>query len=72
MPTLILSKIMCIHNLVEFCPFILKIWSKHQILASNKGRNSIAMIYNTNIDLAYDDVYTKISLILSIRFQDIG
>ena len=29
-------------NLVEFCPFILKIWSKRQILASIKGRNSVA------------------------------
>ena len=52
---------MCIQNLVEFCPFILKIWSKHQILASIMGRNSVAnlrktMIYNTNIDLVNDDV----------------
>ena len=29
-------------NLVEICPFILKIWSKNQILASIKGHNSIA------------------------------
>ena len=29
------------------------------------------MIYNTNIDLVYDDVYTKFGLILSIRSQDI-
>ena len=28
--------------LVEFCPFILKIWSKIQILASIKGRNFVA------------------------------
>ena len=65
---------MCIQNLVEFCPFILKIWSKHQIRASIKGRNAVAnlrktMIYNTNIDLVNDDVYTKFSLILSIRFK---
>ena len=38
----ILSKIMCIKNLVEFCPFILKILRKNQILASIKGRNSVA------------------------------
>ena len=74
-PTQILSKIMCIQNLVEFCPFILKIWSKKQILASIKGRNSVAnlrstTIYNTNIDLVNDDVYTKFGLILSIRSQD--
>ena len=34
--------IMCIHNLVKFCPFILKIWSKNLILESIKGRNSVA------------------------------
>ena len=63
-------------NLVKFCPFILKIWSKNQILESIKGRNSVAnlrktMIYNTNVDLVHDDVYTKFGLILSIRSQDI-
>ena len=66
---------MCIQNLVEFCPFILKIWSKTQILASIKGHNSVAnlqstTIYNTNIGLVNDDVYTKFGLILSIRSQD--
>ena len=68
--------IMCIQNLVKFCPFILKIWSKNQILESIKGRNSVAnlqniTIYNTNVDLVNDDVYTKFGLILSIRSQDI-
>ena len=67
---------MCIPNLVEFCPFILRIWSKNQILALIKGRNSVAnlrytIIYNTNIDLVNDDVYTKFGLVLSIRSQDI-
>ena len=67
---------MCIQNLVEFCPFILKIWNKKQILASINGRNSVAnlrstTIYNTNIDLVNDDVYTKFGLILSIRSRDI-
>ena len=43
---------------------------------SNKGRNSVAnlnktMIYNTNIDLVNDNVYTKFDLKRSIRFQDI-
>ena len=66
---------MCIKNLVEFCPFILKIWSNNQILVTIKGHNSVAnlrstMIYNTNIDLVNDDVYTKFGLILSIRSQD--
>ena len=53
--------IMCIQNLIKFCPFILKIWSKNLILESIKGRNSVAN----------DDVYTKFGLILSIRSQDI-
>ena len=71
-----LSMIMCIQNLIKFCRFILKIWSKNQILESMKGRNSVAnlrktTIYNTNIDLVNDDVYTKFGLILLIRSQDI-
>ena len=68
--------IMGIQNLVKFCPFILKIWSKNQILTSIKGRNSVAnlrktTIYNTNFDLVNDDVYTKFGFILSIPSQDI-
>ena len=68
--------IMCIQNLVKFCPFILKIWSKNLILQSIKGRNSVAnlrktKIYNTNLDLVTDNVYTNFGLILSIRSQDI-
>ena len=71
-----LSMIMCIQNLVKFCPFILQIWSKNLILESIKGRNSSAnlrktTIYNNNVDLVNDDVYTKFGLILSIRSQDI-
>ena len=68
--------IMCMQNLVKFCPFILKIWSKNLIFKSIKGRNSVAnlrktSIYFTYVDLANDDVYTKFGLILSIRSQDI-
>ena len=68
--------IMCIQNLVTFCQFVLKILSKNQILTSIKGSNSVAnlrktIIYDTNIDLVNDDVYTKFGLILSIRSQDI-
>ena len=68
--------IMCKQNLVNFCPFILKIWSKNLILKSIKGRNSVAnlrkiTIYFTNVDLNNDDVYTKFGLILSISSQDI-
>ena len=67
---------MCIQNLVLFCPFVLKILSKNQILTSIKGHNSVAnlrktKIYNTNIDLVDDNVYTKFGLHRSIHFQDI-
>ena len=70
--------IMCIQNLVKFCPFILKIWSKNLILESIKGRNSVAnllktTIYFTYVDLVNDYVYTctKFGHIMSIRSQDI-
>ena len=68
---------MCIQNLVLFCQFVLKIFSKNRILASIKGSNSVAnlhkktKIYNTNVDLVNDNVLTKFGLILSIRSQDI-
>ena len=56
---------MCIQYLVEFCPFILKILSKNQILALIKCHNYVTnlrstTIYNTNIDLVNDDVYTNL------------
>ena len=68
--------IMCIQNLVSICLFFLKILSKIQFLTSIKGFNSVAnlqktMIYDTNIDLVNDNVYTKFGLNLSIRFEDI-
>ena len=70
--------IMCIQNLVLFCQFVLKILSKNRILTSIKGSNSVAnlqktttKIYNTNIDLVNDNVFTKFGLIVSIRSQDI-
>ena len=64
---------MCIQNLVSFCPFVLKTLSKNQNLTSIKGRNPFAnmgktVIYITDIDLN-DNKYTKLSLILSICFQ---
>ena len=67
---------MCIHDLVLFCQFVLKILRKKQILTSIKGRNSVANlrkteIYNTNLDLVTDNVYTNFGLILSILSQDI-
>ena len=70
--------IMRIQNLVLFCQFVLKILSKNRILTSIKGSNSVAnlqkkttKIYNTNIDLVNDNMFTKFGLILSIRSQDI-
>ena len=68
---------MCIQNLVSFCQFVLKILSKNRIQTSIKGSNSVAnlrktKIYNTNIDLVNDNVYTKFSLNLFILSQDIG
>ena len=67
---------MCLQNLVLFCQFVLKILSKNRILTSIKGSNSVAnlqktKIYNTNIDLVNENVFTKFGLILSIRSQDI-
>ena len=69
--------IMCIQNLVLFCQFVLKILSKNRILTSIEGSNSVAnlqkktKIYNTNIDVVNDNVFTKFGLILSIRSKDI-
>ena len=45
-------------------------------MTSIKGSNSVAnlqktKIYNTNLDLVTDNVYTKFRLNLSIRSQDI-
>ena len=75
-PTRILSMMMCIQNLVPFCQFVLKILSKNRILKSIKGTNSVAnlrntKIYNSNIDLVNDNVYTQFGLNLFIRSQDI-
>ena len=68
--------IMCIQNLVSICLFVLKIWSKNQILTSIKGGNSVAnlqkkIIVNSKVDLVNDNVYTKFCLNCSILFQDI-
>ena len=67
---------MFIQNLVLFCQFVLKTLSKNRILLSIKGHNSAAnlrktKIYNANVDLVNDNVFTKFGLILSIRSQDI-
>ena len=67
---------MCMQNLVSICLFFLKILSKNQILTSIKASNSVAnlrktTIYDTNIDLVNDNVYTKFGLNQSFHFQDI-
>ena len=59
-----LSMLMCIGNLVKFCPLVLKILSGNEILTSIKGRNSVAnlqnlTLYNTNLDTINVNVYTK-------------
>ena len=70
--------IMCIQNLGLILPIHSQdIERKKQILKSIKGRNSFAnlhkmTLFNPNVDLVNDNVYTKFSLILSICFQDIG
>ena len=68
--------IICLQSLVSFCQFVLKILSKNQILTSINGRYSVAnlpktTIYNTNVDIVNDNVYTKFGLNQSILFQDI-
>ena len=60
-------------KLVLFCQLVCK---KNQILTSIKGRNAVAnlrktKIYNTNVELVNDNVYTIFGLNLSIRSQDI-
>ena len=67
---------MCIHNLVGFCQFVLKILSGNEILTSIKGRNSVKILRkmtgnNPKLDLVNDDVHTKFGWILSILSQDI-
>ena len=62
-----------IQNLVLFCQLVLK---KNQILTTITGCNSVAnlrktKIYNPNVDLVNDNVYTNFGLNLSIRSQDI-
>ena len=68
--------LMCIQNLVKFCPLVLKIMSGNEILTSIKGRNSVAnlqnlTLYNPNLNTINVNVYTKFVKILSIGSQDI-
>ena len=63
-------------NSVSVSQFDLKILKKDSILTSNKGNSYVAnlwrmTIYNLNVDLVYDNVYTKIDLNKSIHSKDI-
>ena len=67
---------MCIHILVKFCQFILKILSGNEILTSIKGHNFVAnlqkmTLYSPNLDLVKANVNTNFGLVLSIGSQDI-
>ena len=66
----------CIHNLVRFCQFVLKILRGNEILTSIKGHNSVKILRkmtsdNPKLDLVNVDVHTKFDRILSMRSQDI-
>ena len=68
--------LMCIQNLVKFCPLVLKILSGNEIRTSIKGHYSVAnlqkmTLYNPNLDLVNANVYTNFGKILSIGSQDI-
>ena len=68
--------LMCIQNLVRFCPSVLEILSGNEIRTSIKGLNSVKILRkmtgnNPKVDLVNVDVHTKFGRILSIRSQDI-
>ena len=65
--------LMCIQNLVQFCPLVLKMLSGNEILTSIKGHNSVVnlALYNPNLDIINVNVYTKFGSILFIGSQDI-
>ena len=57
--------LMCIQNLVKFCPLVLKILSGNEIPTSIKGHNSVAnmrnlTLYKPNIDTINGNVYTNL------------
>ena len=68
--------LMCIQNLVRFCPSVLEILSGNEIRTSIKGLNSVKILRkmtgnNPKVDVVNVDVHTKFDQILSIRSQDI-
>ena len=73
---MIFLMLMCIQNIVKFCPSILKIWSKNQILMSVKGSFYVAnlrkmTVYNPSIDRFNAIAYTEFGLIMSNSSQEI-
>ena len=71
-----MSMLMCIQNLVRFCPFVLEILSGSKILTSIKGCNSVKILQkmmgnNPKLDCVIVDVHTKFGQILRIYLQDI-
>ena len=68
--------LMCIQNLVRFCPSVLEILSGNEIRTSIKGLNSVKILRkmtgnNPNVDVVNVDVHTKFDQILSICSRDI-
>ena len=62
---MILSIVMCIQNLVKFCPLVLKILSGNEVLTSIKGCNSVTnlrnlTLYNPNLDLLNCNVHKNL------------
>ena len=71
-----LSMLMCIQNLVRFCPSVLKILSGNEILTSIKGHNSVKILRkmtsnNPKVDVVNVDLHIKFGQILSICSRDI-
>ena len=69
--------LMCIQNLVKFCPLVLKILSGNEILTSIKGHNSVAnlqkmTLYNPNLDLVNAYVYTNLDLVNAYVYTNFG
>ena len=68
--------LMCIQNLVRFCPSVLEILSGNEIRTSIKGLNSVKILRkmtgnNPKVDVVNVDVHTKFDRILSICSRDI-
>ena len=64
--------LMCIQNLVRFCPFVLKILSGNEILTSIKGHNSVIFLQkmtgnNPKLDIVNVDVHIKLSMLMCMQ-----